>query len=300
MKNHFDPALLRFLGLAVVPAWLLGMGIMVLLHAPSTMPLMNFVSGIVGFVGVACGAAAFSSATAKRPLLVAFAVLAFVALTFVDAGLDGVFRWVRLGPIRLHPAAVGTPLLLFALVHLWMQQKTIFVLSLGALGLALHVLQPDAGQATAFGAAMMTLAAFPDKRKGARILLLLSSTMGVAASWMQPDPLHGVPLVEDVVPQALATHVLLGIAAIVALALLPITTLVQTYHSRKNHFAFLQGAMLTAYFTASIVVVAIGEFPTPVLGFGASPILGAIFGIGLLQRSATTEPSASPLTGPEQ
>ena len=41
-------------------------------------------------------------------------------------------------------------------------------------------------------------------------------------------------------------------------------------------------AAFAVYLLASVLVVAFGEFPMPVLGFGASPVLGAVLGLGLL------------------
>jgi hypothetical protein len=50
---------------------------------------------------------------------------------------------------------------------------------------------------------------------------------------------------------------------------------------------------LAAYLSANIVVVIFGEFPTPVLGFGASPILGAVLGLGLLARMTPLLPQTT-------
>ena len=88
MKNHFVIAQMRLLGLAFVPAWVVGMLIMRLYSAPMTMPLMNLGAGIIGFVGVALGARSLSAALAQRPLPWAFAVLVTFLLTLVDRGLE--------------------------------------------------------------------------------------------------------------------------------------------------------------------------------------------------------------------
>ena len=42
---------------------------------------------------------------------------------------------------------------------------------------------------------------------------------------------------------------------------------------------------LTAYFVALAVVPCVGEFPVPLLGFGASPVIGAFVGLATLERA---------------
>ncbi len=293
MKNHLSVGQLRLVVFAFVPAWIVGMLIMRLYSAPMVMPLMNLGAGIIGFVGVLFGARGLSSAIAKTPFPFALAILGIITFTLFDRGLDGVHRWLQLGPVRLHAAALTTPILLFALARLWLEQKTVLVLGLVAASLALHIMQPDAGQATALGAATMILAIFPDKRHVARGTLVLVATAGIAGAWVRPDPLASVPMVEGIVAEAFVLHVALGLVACVALVLLPAMALRTAHQYRTNHFVWLFGTLLAAYFSVSIAVAAVGAFPVPVLGFGASPILGALLGLGLLQSSAPREPSPS-------
>ena len=41
---------------------------------------------------------------------------------------------------------------------------------------------------------------------------------------------------------------------------------------------------LVGYFTGALVAARIGEFPVPLLGFGASPTVGAFLGLAALRR----------------
>lgn len=270
---------------SVLPACVVGVSIMVLLDAPKMMPMMNLATAFVGLVGIGFGAASLARWIDRRTVWFAAALVVLGLATLLDAGLNGVFRWVRLGPLRLHLASILTPALLWAWLVLWERQKTNAVFVLFVLWLGLLGLQPDAGQATALAAAMFALALLPDKRSVARAALVGLSVIGVALAWTRPDPLVGVDMVEYIVPRAWAFHPALGAVAIGALAWLPLTTTMTAYASRKNQFTRAYGLVLAAYFTASMLVSATGKFPTPVLGFGASPILGALLGLGLLRRS---------------
>ncbi|HEU0079117.1 MAG TPA: FtsW/RodA/SpoVE family cell cycle protein, partial [Longimicrobiaceae bacterium] len=87
----------------------------------------------------------------------AVVTLAALAATLLAPGVEGVHRWLPLGPARLHPAAVFLPLLLVALQGL--SQARGWWISIGvAVGVALVLLlQPDAAQATAFAAGCLVL-----------------------------------------------------------------------------------------------------------------------------------------------
>jgi hypothetical protein len=70
--------------------------------------------------------------------------------TLLGPGEDGVHGWLRVGPVRLHAAALLPPLLLAALERL-ARVRGWWVAALVAVGVvSALLLQPDAAQATAF------------------------------------------------------------------------------------------------------------------------------------------------------
>lgn len=272
--------------IGVLPAGLLGLGIMALHGASRNMILINSVALALGFVSGHWGGRALVSAAQKRPHVFASVILVLMSLTFFDAGFDGVHRWFRVGPLRLHPAAMSIPLLLWILVVLLEKKRLSSALLIFSGAMALHVAQPDAGQATALAAGGLVLAAIIDESIGIRIALAGMGLVGAGFSWMRPDPLAPVPMVEDIVSVAFAMNRGLGIAAVLALTLLPLSAVLFGRQFKPRSMPTIYGFVLGAYLLASIVVVGVGEFPTPVLGFGASPILGAIWGLALLGRVA--------------
>jgi cell division protein FtsW (lipid II flippase) len=283
-KNVWHIKTLQWPLLGVLPAFLLGVGIMRAYGAPWSMPLMNLAAVLVGLLGLVFGASGLTRWTSKRPEIIASLLLALGAASLFGADLNGVFRWVRLGPLRLHPMAIITPLLLLTLVWLWEKRETAWTLVLIGMALALFVVQPDAGQATAFAAGVAVLAIRPDKRRLPRFVMVVLAALGAFLAWRQPDPLAGVEMVEHILGHAFAMQVGLGIVAVLALGMLPGSALIHSVKFSTNSVARTYGFSLMAYFTASILVVMWGEFPMPVLGFGASPILGALVGLGLLAR----------------
>jgi cell division protein FtsW (lipid II flippase) len=268
--------------IGVIPGGLSGLAIMALYGSPPAMLLMNFGAMVLGFVSGPWVSSAMISGAKRRSSIIAGAILILLTLTFFDAGLDGVHRWLRLGPLRLHPSALSLPLFLLQLVFLLAERRWIAMLVIFGLAMAVHVAQPDAGQATALAAAGLVIAAFRDQPLWSRIALVGMGILGAAATWLRPDPLLGIPMVEDIVPEAFAMHAGLGIAAVVALALLPMSAFAFARRFEPLHTGRVYGFALGVYFLASFVAVGVGEFPTPVLGFGASPMLGAIWGLALL------------------
>ncbi len=71
----------------------------------------------------------------------------------------------------------------------------------------------------------------------------------------------------------------LGAASLLALALLPISFLLNTKHQA--------GTALAVYTTGTIVAAWPGNYPVPVLGYGVSPILGYYLAVVALRCEDT-------------
>lgn len=274
---------MKVAAIGVLPALLLGLFVMIAHGAPPALPATNVAAGVLALLVVIVAGKRLATLVADRPIVVAAAVLSLEACTLLAAGIDGVHRWVSLGGVRLHPAAIGDPLLLLSSVVLWLRRRCWAATSCVAAGLALHVLQPDAGQATALATGALALALVPAATLAERLALLAAVAAGSVLAWSRPDPLLPVDMVETIVQRAFELHVGVGALAVAALASLPASALVPAVRgTRVADPRRAASVALAAYLSASIVVAVFGEFPTPVLGFGASPILGAALGLGVL------------------
>src|SRR5689334_11903686 len=141
MKNVWPSVTLGLPLLGVIPACLVGVGIMRQYGMPSSMPLTNLVAAFLGLLIVGLFSSALVSGIVKRPLVGAALVLASFAASLFGGGLAGVHRWVRLGPIRLHPVATTMPLLLLAIIVLWERQRKALAIMTIAMSFALLVMQ---------------------------------------------------------------------------------------------------------------------------------------------------------------
>lgn len=259
----------------------LGVGIMLAGGAPPGRWAVQLVAAALG--------AALLRVLARGPQVSRHAATALVvpcsallAATLLDDGIDGVRRWLVWGPARLHPSALLAPFLLVTMAR-WTTAHPARAHALGCGVQAIHLLQPDAGQATAFGIAALTLVVRAPLAPRARVVLALAYAGSVAAAWTRPDPLPPAPFVEDIVARAFALAPALGWLALAALAAAALTPLVAVRGTRADAAASAATA-LTVYLAGTMLVVRFGEFPVPLLGFGPSPILGLFLGLAALYR----------------
>jgi hypothetical protein len=227
--------------------------------------------------GVGAGAA---WAIGRRPgVLPWFLLAAPVALagTLLNASVDGVHRWIDIGPLHINAAAMMLPAAVVALAALrdrpwsWM---------LAAASLALLVLQPDASQATAFGAGMIVVLATLRAPAAVRAGGAAATLLAVVAAWMRPDPLAPVPEVEEIIGVAWTWSPL---AAVAAVALLAATALwPMRIAASAPGDARTAALALTACLVATALAPFLGAFPVPLVGVGMSPVLGFWLGAGAL------------------
>lgn len=84
-------------------------------------------------------------------IAVASIALATLACTFFAPGIEGVHRWIKIGPLFLNASMAFAPVILFG-IAVAIQKGIVLPSALAILTTALHALQPDAGQAIAFTA----------------------------------------------------------------------------------------------------------------------------------------------------
>jgi len=272
------------LAIALLPCLplLLGVGIMLAGGAPPG-------RWGVQLVGAALGAAALR-VLVRRPELSRRAAAAIVVLcgvllaaTLLDTGIDGVRRWLVWGPARLHPSALLAPLLLVAMAR-WNAAHPARAHALGCGVQAIHLLQPDAGQATAFGVAALTLVARTPLAPRVRGFLAVGYAGSIAATWARPDPLRPAPFVEDIVAHAFGLGEATGWLALASLGVAALTPMMTVRRAPAEAAARAAATALTVYLAGTMLVVRFGEFPVPLLGFGPSPVLGFFLGLGALCR----------------
>ncbi|SNS72287.1 hypothetical protein SAMN05446037_101877 [Anaerovirgula multivorans] len=203
-------------------------------------------------------------------------------LTFLDSGLDGVHRWVSIGPIKLNVASIMLPIFIIELWRIlkifnWWHSMTITI----AVSILL-ALQPDASQTTGFIFPMIILLLSKANKSVIRYSITSLISVIPIISWIFIDSLPPIDYVEEIVlivKNLGAVWFLIGIGS---LALLPLPFII---FPSKNYR--LISMCLGLYFIIIIISTLFGNFPVPLMGYGISPIIGYFIAITWLLKVNT-------------
>ncbi len=217
-----------------------------------------------------------------RPFVGVVAVAIGIAL-LLTAGLggeaSGARRWVSIGGVVLQPGLIGLPLLVVVFARSRDALTTLGVV-LAAVALAW---QPDRAMAGALVAGVGAAALM--KRDRMVLTVLVLTLAGFAVAMARPDVVPATPYVDRVFRTAASTSALAGLAVWSGAILLLVPALLGLALDRANgavHAA--AGASWLAILTAAVV----GDYPTPLVAYGGSAIVGYVLMTLALPRRGVT------------
>ena len=214
-------------------------------------------------------------------ILVACAIL-LTSLFGVSA--DGATRWISVGGIFVQPGLLLVPVIALGFSRARDAAWLLAVL-LASLGLAL---QPDRAMAGTLAAGMAALALIRPERT---VLLALGGALAAfAATLVRADASPAVPFVDQIFYSAFDVHPLAGLAVLAGALLMLVPPLAGYLHDRPNRPAYL---VFGAVWLAVLAAAALGNYPTPLVGYSGSAVLGYMLSLlGLPPRAAvaSTEP----------
>ena len=235
--------------------------------APMSMLTVNLAALIAGLVIVLPFRA---REPVTRPVAGVLAVLVGALLLLAGTLGDhasGARRWVVVGNLVVQPSLILLPFLVVCFAR--------FRTGLTALGILLAAaalaLQPDRAMAAALVVAVT--AAFLARRDRLGGFCLAAAVIGFAVTMMRPDVVPATPFVDRVFLTAFSTDVVAGLAVWIgaAFALLPGVIGTVRGGAHRSTFAAFGGCW------AAIVLAAIvGDYPTPLVAYSGSAILGYI------------------------
>ncbi len=210
------------------------------------------------------------SEVAKRALpAVLLALFALPLLAGPD--IEGVRRWLPLGPMSLHAGMLIIPLL--GCLCARDPRYDPWVLG-AAMGVAL--LQPDAASAAALALAAASLAWTHRKPYFAAMAAI---GLAICVIAFGAGDLPPRPLVEQVFADAWAAQPL--IAPSLVAAVVTGLVLLLTARTMPREERVVLAAAMTGFTAMSLT----GNYPTPLLGYGAAPILGFGLALGAVRRN---------------
>ena len=255
---------------AAVAATFLGLFYLAIAGAPVRYLVVNLAALALGLV--ALGGVDKAGLTGPRSSGPAVALLgaALLATALFGASVDGASRWIWIGPLSVQVSLVLVPFMLaaFARHRDWAGTAGI---ALAALALAL---QPDRAMA---GVLVLGLAALATSRRDVFTVTALLAALGAfAATLALPDALPAVPFVDQVLYTSFSVHPLAGAAILLGLVLLVMPAVVGRLRDPANDGAY---RVFGAVWIGAIAAAALGNYPTPVVGYGGSAILGYVLSL---------------------
>jgi cell division protein FtsW (lipid II flippase) len=242
----------------------------------------NLAAATVGLLLFVVIRSAAGPANRSRWYLTAAGSITAVLFTFVARGLDGVHRWVYVGTLGLHAAAIVAPVIIACVATAPTRRAAIAIAVATGIFLAL---QPDAAQATSF-AAGCGIIFIQDLRFGkrARVAVLVVLIACANVSIVSKDPLHPVRYVEGIFNVVSARGPAWALLARVTLLLLPVPYILAWVRRRQT-----LSLALAVYVAMVTIAPAWGTFPVPTMGYGVSPILGYFIALALCAGSTSIE-----------
>lgn len=268
----------RLLGLACgALAVTAGLTYLSLAGAPSRYLLVNLLALALGAtMWVALGRTADSRLPGAGLAVLALAGGLLVTALFGIA-VNGASRWIQLGPIGVQTSLVLVPAMIVVYAR---RSDVIGTVGMVVAALAL-ALQPDRAMAGVLAAGLLVIAI---SARG-RLPALAAGAAILAFGWTlsAPDTLPAVPYVDQVFFTAFGVHPLAGVAVVAGAALLLVPAVARTSGEEAERpvlFAF------GACWLAVVAAAALGNYPTPLVGYGGAAVLGYLLSAAMLPSGA--------------
>lgn len=204
-------------------------------------------------------------------MIVAAGVMLATALFGVR--VDGAARWVVLGGLSLQPSLILLPAMILSFARSRDSLSTVAMIA-AAVALAL---QPDRAMAGMLAAGLAAIAVLQRDR-----LALIALAAGIAAfatACLQADIVPPQPYVEQVLYTAFEVHILVGVAVVAGSMLLVAPAIFGTVRHAVHRDVYL---VFGVVWLAAIAAAALGSYPTPLVGYGGSAILGYLLSVAAL------------------
>jgi hypothetical protein len=282
-KAWLSANIVRVAGTAAV---LCGLLFLALTGAPPRLLLINLVALGVGLAVVAIARLLPRPTPAVRDALTLSMAAALLATALLGTEAEGATRWIAIGSLSLQPSLILVPALLFA--HVGAPGRwTSLAIALAALAVAL---QPDRSVAAALAAVTLVDAVL--RRTRGAWLTAIAPLAAFAATLGQPDLLPAVAHVDQILWTPLRAEPLAAIAIWTGtlLLFLPAVSLWRRAH-------ILPAVAFTALWAVLVLSAAVGNYPTPLVGYGASCILGYLLAALALPDASRSGAAAQAQSG---
>ena len=273
--DFFHPR--RIAVLCGASAVLSGLAYLWLADAPSHNLAINGAALLIGFVLMAILDRLSSAYSGWRSAAIVGSAAVILLTALLGQPVEGAARWARVGALFIQPSLILLPILVLAFAGAKGWLSTLGVL-VAALALAL---QPDRAMAGALAASLIAIAMLrPDRMT---ITAATGASGCFAATLFRPDALPAVPHVDQILYTAFDVHVVAGMTVLMGTVLLVVPALVGFARDPQARALYATHGIV---WSAIILAAAVGNYPTPIVGYGGSAILGYFLALAALPKTA--------------
>ncbi|WP_422345099.1 hypothetical protein [Parasphingorhabdus sp.] len=253
-------------------ACLIGLTYLFVSGAPLTMIIVN---GAAMLIGILLAIAVKLSVRITNNFVTVIAVIGSLGLfgtAIFGYAIEDAKRWLLVGPFFIQTSLILLPLiaLSFARIQNFWTTLAIFVA-----GSAMAI-QPDRAMAAMLFLAVAVVCWMRPSRWTFSASLLCAT--GFATTLFLPDRLPAVPFVDHILWTAFDINIMTGLSLwIGCIALVCPILFIPKNERTVIHYTF------AACWLALIAAAAMGAYPTPVVGYGASAIIGYFFSLIMVQ-----------------
>ncbi|HEV2124283.1 MAG TPA: hypothetical protein VGW38_16120 [Chloroflexota bacterium] len=266
-------------------AWAVGLGAVYLAaaQAPWSYIVVNSTAFVLGLIAYAALVRGGWSSTSRSGAVVLALAAVLLATALFGTSADGATRWVRVGPLGVQVSLLFLPLMIVTFAR---HRDAAGTAGLVVAALAM-ALQPDRAMAGVLAGGLLTMAILRfDIRVG---MALLAAVIAFAVTLVRADTSPVSPWVDRVLYTSFEVHPLMG-AAVLTGALLLIVPAVYGFGKSSAHKDVY--AVFGMVWIGVIVAAALGNYPTPIVGYGGSAVLGYVLSLASLAPVAATRGAA--------
>lgn len=251
----------------------LGLAYMATGGAPSLYLLVNLAALVLGATAW-LGLGRFASSRLANDGRAVFALaLPLLATALFGVVVDGASRWVSVGSLSIQVSLIVLP----AMIVLYARSAN----AIGTVGVAIAALalavQPDRAMAGVLAAGLAGLVLVNPSRLPA--LALAIAAVAFLATLLLPDVQPAMPFVDRILYTAFGVHALAGVAVVTGCFVLVVPALVGAIRSIDQRPLMLA---FGASWLGVVAAAALGNYPTPLVGYSGSAVLGYLLSVGLL------------------
>jgi hypothetical protein len=256
----------------------MGMAYMDAAGAPSRYLLVNFAALVLGATAwLALGRAGGSRLAGAGLAILALSIPLLLTALFGVAA-DGAVRWVSVGPLSVQISLIVLPAMIILYARRPDRAGTAGMM-VAALALAL---QPDRAMAGVLAAGLIALLLAKPGRRPV-LAAAAASILGFGWTLLEPDALPPSAFVDRILYTAFDVHPLAGAAVAAGAAALVVPAVIGLGRGGGDRAAFLA---FGACWSAVVAAAALGNYPTPLVGYGGSAVLGYLLSVALLPGGA--------------